>query len=183
MQVRPRSLGWAGMRPRAWEPTHLPGMRSWQYLGWAIAHLSAVYLVAEARPGMPGLYPKSVSPCGRPILLCVLRSRGSQNSQGVLGLEEGDSSRLDAFGAFLLQKAPRSSTGLVRHQAHQRSLDYCHRNNWRDARTGFYHGTKMFFDIAIIGSTWLRLDRQERRRGWVVRLFCSRQCGVACPAS
>lgn len=109
--------------------------------------------------------------------------QGQSNSQGVLGLEQGDSSRLDASGALLCRRFLVSCTGLVRHQAHQRGLDYCHRNNWRDARIEFNHGTKMFFDIAIIGSTWLRLDREERRGGWVVRLFCSRyvECLVPLP--
>lgn len=41
----------------------------------------------------------------------------------------------------------------------------------------------MFFDIAIIGSTWLRLDREQRRRGWVCSLVLFPACGVACPAA
>lgn len=74
--------------------------------------------------GCPG-YPRSqFSPSGRPILLCALAA-GAVKQPRCFGIRGGRlfaTRRLWAPSSriFLI-----SSTGLVRHQAHQRRLDYC----------------------------------------------------------
>lgn len=125
---------------------------------------------------MPGLYPKSVSPSGRPIPLCVLAAGAVKTAKVFCVVEEGDSSRLDALGALLVQAVARLvCTGLVRRVAHQHGLDYRTRNIWRDARIGFYHGTKSVFEIAITVSTWLiPIDHEDGGEGRVGSgSFCS----------
>lgn len=110
----------------------------------------------RARPGMPGLLPKSVTPSGRPILLCVLAA-GAVKQPRCFGSRGGRLFATRRLGRPPLQNY--SSSRLWSRLLPQKQLARCAywARPWNES----------VFDIAIIGSTWLRLDREERRRrGW-----------------
>lgn len=98
-------------------------------------------------------------------------------------VEEGDSSRLDALGAVLLQTVPR----LV-----YRARPTCSPSAWSRilnkkhlARCAYWDlpRNESVFDIAITGSTSLRLGHQEGRGGGGFWLVLFPVCGVACGLS
>lgn len=112
--------------------------------------------------------------------------QGQSNSQGVLGLEEGDCSRLDASGALLREYSSSRLQGSSDMKLISLVSTIATETFGEMRVLSSTTERSCFLDIAITGSTWLRLDREQRRRGVdcsLVRLFCSRhvECLVPLP--
>lgn len=128
MQVRPRPVGWeerACDRGPGKQPAGRNEVMVIPDVSYSLSGCLAVWVRGQGPgQGCPG-YPRSqFSPSGRPILLCALAA-GAVKQPRCFGIRGGRLFATRRLWAPSSRIFLVSSTGLVRHQAHQRGLDYC----------------------------------------------------------